>query len=213
MTIDYIIVPMYRSLKHYWLTAAVLFWGFTNAGAVELSTMSVQESSITVVPQETDQTTSSQESEAKGIIPDNVDTLVSTQPITPVTNLPEKLPYVQATDELIKALELWNGGHAEAASDTALEAYDDLIELHRVPGIKRSKMRAQIHQAASLYVEAGIAYIQNFVKQSGGTSNALDEGRARLEDLNDVARNYPELNRMLQNAIDHLGTPVAQKAP
>jgi hypothetical protein len=199
-------------MKLHWLTVAVLVWGVTNVRAVDLSTMSVQESSITVEPQETDQTTSSQESEAKGIIPDNVDVLTSTQPITPVSNLPEKAPYVQATDELIKALDLWNTGHAEAASDTALEAYDDLIELHRVPGVKRTKMRAQIHQAASVYVEAGIAYIKNFVKQSGNTPDALDEGRDRLEDLRDVARNYPELNRMLQNAIDHLASPTPQKA-
>ena len=171
----------------------------------------VQESTSTVEPLETDQTTSSQESEAKGIIPPNADTLLSTQPITPISTFPEKTPYEEAKDELIKALELWNAGHAEAASDTALQAYDDLIEMHRIPGVKRSKIRAQIHQAAEVYVRAGITYVQNYVKQAGSNKDALDEGRARLEDLRDVARNYHELDKMLQMAIDDLPTLATAK--
>jgi hypothetical protein len=195
-------------MKHLWLVWA-LWW-------VASPVLAVVEDSSTTTPsdtqdQEMDQTTSAQESEAKGIIPDNADTLVSTQPITPISTFPEKAPYDEATAELLKALELWNSGHAEAASDTALEAYDDLISLHRVPGVKRAKIRAQIRQAAGVYVEGGIAYIKNYVKQQGGTPDALAEGKSRLEDLRDVAKNYLDLNRMLQTAIDQLPATVASQ--
>ncbi len=164
----------------------------------------VVESSDTIeVPE--DQTTSKEESEAKGIIPPNSgNVLISSGPITPTTVFPIKKPYDQAREELIKAHELWNAGHAEAASDKALEAYDDLISLRRIPGVKRSTIRAQARQAASVYVEAGIAYIKGYVKKLGGGPNAMEEGRSRMEDLRDVARNYPDLNRKLNSAINQL---------
>ncbi|OGR92270.1 MAG: hypothetical protein A2992_06575 [Elusimicrobia bacterium RIFCSPLOWO2_01_FULL_59_12] len=168
----------------------------------------VEESTFTINVPETDQTTSTQESEAKGIIPPRSIILKSTEPLTPTSLFPIKKPYDQAREELIQALDLWNAGHAEAASDKALEAYDDLLMLRRVPGVKRSTLRAQAHQAAAVYVEAGIAYIRGYVKKLGETSEAVEEGIARLGDLRDVARNYPELNRMLNNAINQLsGSP------
>ncbi len=180
------------------------------AVAAQVSSGTVQESTTTLeAPGETDQTTSSQESEAKGIIPPAADTLSSTGPITPTSIFPEKKPYDQAREELIRAMNLLNKGHFEAASDTALEAYDDLMELHRVPGVKRSVIRGQMRQAADVYVEAGIAYIKNYVRRAGGSPEVLEEGRARLEDLRDVAKNYTELNKKLNSAINQLSaTPV-----
>lgn len=180
--------------------------------AVPLSRVHAQEdvleSSDTIeVPE--DQTTSKEESEAKGIIPANSgDVLIASGPITPTTVFPMKKPYDQAREELIKAHELWNAGHFEAASDKALEAYDDLVGLRRIPGVKRSTIRAQTRQAAEVYVEAGISYIKSYVKKQGGGPAAMEEGRSRLEDLRDVARNYPDLTRKLNAAARQLsGTP------
>jgi hypothetical protein len=175
--------------------------------AVQESTSTVQESTPTIEAPETEQTTSSQESEAKGIIPFDADTLISTQPITPTSVFTEKSPFEQAKDELARAQQLWGAGHSEAASDTALEAYDDLIEMHRVPGLKRAKFRALIYQAATIYVDAGITYIKNFVRKTGGSQDGIEEGRARLEDLRDVARNYNDLNKKLNTAIEQLSSP------
>jgi hypothetical protein len=167
----------------------------------------IQESTTTVEIPEPDQTTSTQESEAKeDIIPKASGGLHGTPavPLTPTSVFEQKKPYEQAQEELLKALEYWNAGHAEAASDKALEAYDDFRELRRVPGVKRSKIRAQAHQAAAIYVEAGIKYIKEFVRRTGGNHASIEEGRARMEDLREVARPYPELNRMLNNAISQL---------
>jgi hypothetical protein len=170
---------------------------------VQLSTAPVQESTAAVEAPE-DQTTSAQESESKGVIPPNADILFSTSPITPVSPFPEKKPYDQALDELARAQVLFKDGHMEAASDTALEAYDDLIELRRVPGVKRSVIRGQAHQAADVYVRAGIAYIQNWVKRAGGSGAVREEGKGRLEDLRDVSKNYPELDKLVNNALQAL---------
>lgn len=158
-------------------------------------------------------TTSGQESEAKGIIPPNADVAGSTEVITPISTFPQKSPYEQGRDELVRALALWNSGNAEAASDLALEAYDDLSALRRVHGVKRSKLRAQTRSAAELYVEASIKTIQNFVDRAGKTEEAVDEGRERLEDLRDVAREYKKLKLMLDKAIDQVGGSPAPSAP
>lgn len=153
---------------------------------------------------EIDQTTSAQEDEAKGIIPPGGDIVVSTHPITPVTRFPARTRHEQALEELDRAIKLWNTGNAEAASDTALEAYDDLLEIHRVPRANRGAHRARIHQAAKIYVEAGITTIKNYVRQEGRSPSVLKEGRARLEDLRDVAKDFKELNKLLNAAIAHL---------
>jgi len=182
----------------YWLAAAVLL---LQSPAWAL----VDDSSATIEAPELPQTTLSDESETKGIIPvDAADTLFSSRPVTPTSVFPQKKPYDQARDELIRAMDLWSKGRAEAASDTALEAYDDLIEIRRVPGVKRQVIREQTHQAAKVYVEAGIAYINTYVERMGSSPEAVAEGQARMEDLRDVARNYPELNKMLNSAIQKL---------
>jgi hypothetical protein len=195
----------------------VLLASLLCAGAVHAAPADVQESTVTLEIPETDQTTSTQESEAKeeGIIPKGSGGLHGTPavPLTPTSVFEQKKPYEQAQEELLKALEYWNAGHAEAASDKALEAYDDFIELRRVPGVKRSKIRAQAHQAATIYVEAGIKYIKEFVRRTGSNQAGIEEGRARMEDLRDVARGYPELNKMLNNAINDLSSPPVETTP
>jgi hypothetical protein len=181
-------------------------------GMPDVARAEVQESSSTLESPETEQTTSAQESEAKDVIPPNVDMITSTQPITPVSVIPEKKPYDQALDELAKANSLWGKGHMEAASDTALEAYDDFIELHRIPGLKRSKRRALIRQAATIYINAGIAYIKSFVRKAGATPEAITEGQERLGDLRDVARDYIDLNKKLNSTIEKLPALAASPA-
>jgi hypothetical protein len=197
-------------MRHSYLLAALLVLPLGTARAVPGSTDTVHESSGALDRPNLD-TTSAQESESKGIIPLNAEVLVSSQPITPTSTFPEKTPYEQAKDELLRALELWNAGHAEAASDTALEAYDDFLEVRRVPKVKRSEIRANAHQAASLYVEAGIAYIRQFAARGKYSPEVVAEARGRLEDLRDVAMNYPELNRMLNSAIQTIDSPPVEK--
>jgi hypothetical protein len=150
------------------------------------------------------ETTLTEESEADDIIPPNAEVLRTTGPITPTSVFHDKNPYEQALEELAQARALWAAGHAEAASDTALEAYDDLLDLRRVPGVKRQTILRHAHKAAAIYIEAGIAAIRQFVKRHGSTREAIEEGRARMEDMRDVARSYPELRRMLNSAIDQL---------
>ena len=181
------------------MVAVSIAWG------IQESTGTVQESTNTLEITDVDQTHMTQESEAKGIIPDQADVLSSTQPVTPISEFTEKSPYEQARSELIRALDLLNSDHFEAASDTALEAYEDFSEIRRVPGVKRSQIRALTHQAASVYVEASIAYVKNYLRRAGRAPDALEEARSRLEDLRDVARNYRELNKMLNAAIESLG--------
>jgi hypothetical protein len=163
---------------------------------------------------ERQETTSDQEWEAKGIIPEGGLT-VSTQPITPIMNLPEKKPQDQAVEELSIALDLWKKGKAEASSDVALEAYDDFMSLHlsRRNKKRRQELRLQRRQAATVYVDSSIAYIQDYVKKNGSTPKALEEGRARLGDLHDVAQNYPELTNKLNDALESYQVNPSSSAP
>jgi len=160
---------------------------------------------------ERQETTSDLEWEAKGVIPQGGLT-VSTQPVTPISILPVRNPYDQGLEELALAQDLWKKGKAEAASDVALQAYDDLMSmsLGRRNKKKRQKLRTERHQAATVYIESSIAYIEDYVKKAGGGHRATDEGRARLGDLRDVSQNYPELTKKLNKALEaytvHLST-------
>jgi hypothetical protein len=172
----------------------------------------VQESTGTVETPGLQPSTLSEESEGQGVIPSDTDTSVSTQPVTPITDLVEKSPYEEAQSEVIRALALWNSGHFEAASDLALQAYEDYLALHRVPGVKRSKIRAETHQAAALYIESAIATIKQYVKQFGRTPEALEEAQSRLGDLKDVAQNYRELDKMLKTAMEQIAATPTKSA-
>ena len=147
--------------------------------------------------------TSEQEWEAKDIIPDGGLT-VSTQPMTPITLVPEKKPMDQALQELAIAQDLWKNGKAQAASDVALQAYDDLMSMRLARRNKkqRQKLRQDRRTAATVYTDASITYITEYVKKNGGGPKAIDEGHARLGDLRDVAQNYPELNKKLNAVLD-----------
>jgi hypothetical protein len=150
---------------------------------------------------EQQESTSEQEWEAKGIIPDGGLT-VSTQPITPIMNIAERQPHDQALGELTMAQDLWKKGKAEAASDVALQAYDDLMSFHlaRHNRKKRQQLRLERRQAATVYVDSSLAYIEDYVKRNGNTATVREEGRARLGDLHEVAQNYPELTTKLYKA-------------
>jgi hypothetical protein len=148
------------------------------------------------------------EGEAKGIIPKGTAIAVSTQPITPISIFPEKQAIEQGKEELEQATALWRRGEAEAASDMALQAFDDLMDVKTPRGKKRSKERNQIRalrrQAAGIYLESGLAFIKSYVDKAGRTSAAVEEGRSRMEDFRDVAREYEELNRLLNREIEKL---------
>jgi len=143
-----------------------------------------------------------QEGEKKLIPEAEVET--STSPLTPISPGTNQPPYEQAKAELIKAFQFSNAGNWEASSDVALEAYEDLLALHRPFRVKKSKLRKEIHEAAAIYIDSSIAFILQGYKDAGKTSEAAEEARARLEDLRDVARNYPELNKKLNNTIDRI---------
>ncbi len=147
-----------------------------------------------------DQAPPSLESEAAGIIPDG-GVNRSTQTLTPITMVPEQNPYDQALGELTQARDLLAKGKVEAASDLALQAYDDLMAVYapRRQKEKRKKLHADRHSAATLYLTSSLAYIEGFVARTGNAK----EGRARLGDLRDVAINYPELNKKLTREIEH----------
>ena len=132
---------------------------------------------------------------------------MSSHTVTPVTMFPEKNLLDQATEELARAQDLLTKGNTEAASDTSLEAYDDLCDV-RVPRKKRKQLYIQRHLAATVYMNASIAFINDYVDKSKKTAGSLEEGRSRLEDLHDVAQNYPELNKLLTSAEEQL---AAQK--
>jgi hypothetical protein len=161
------------------------------------------------------ETTSAEEWEAKGIIPAG-GIVKSTQPITPVTVLPQKKPYDAALEELAMARDLWEKGQAEAASDVALEAYDDLLAVSMPRKLKkqRRELLANRHEAATLYIESSLAYIQDFVNRAGRTPAVMEEGRSRLRDLRDVAVNYWELTTQLNKTIKQFtvetSTPTAR---
>jgi hypothetical protein len=149
------------------------------------------------------QTTSDQESEAKGIIPEG-GIAVSTQPITPIALLPDRNLYDQALEELTVAQDLMTKGKAEAASDVSLQAYDDLVSVslrHRDKK-KRKKLREDRQQAATIYITESILYIESYVERNGGGYRAVEEGRARLGDLRDVTINYPELNKRVSKELE-----------
>ena len=157
---------------------------------------------IVVPPENTPEpplSTSAEDTEDNGIIPPKADTLINSYgPITPVTEMEDKSPYQQAQEELVRSHELLESSDFEAASDTALVAYDDFNGMPRVPGVQRTKIRSQAHEAAKVYVDASI------VAASDHSTTALEEARGRLEDLRDVARNYLELNKKLNKAINDL---------
>lgn len=158
---------------------------------------------------EREDSTSALESEGSGIIPAGGLT-VSTQPITPITALPERNPRAQAMEALTLAKDLHKKGKYEAASDVALQAYDDLMGMYlpRRNKTKRKELRYDRRQAATVYIDASIAYIQEYVKKRGGTTEARKEGRLRLGDLRDVALNYPELMKKVNQSIASLTDPA-----
>ena len=158
--------------------------------------------------QEDDQTRFGDETaEDKGILPASANLRLSTQTVTPVSLFPEKALYDQGREELVRAEALWAKGDAEGASDTALEAYDDLVEIHRRKKKERKKLYAERRRAAAVYVQSSIRFIQDFVENRGRREQTLEEGRARLEDLRDVARNYEDLHHLLNKAIEQLAGP------
>lgn len=148
-------------------------------------------------------TTSAEENEAHGIIPVGGLT-VSTRPITPISIVPEKKPYDQALEELALAQELLSKKNFEAASDVGLQAYDDLMAIHlpRRDRKRSQQIRLDRRRAATVYIDASIAYLKEFVRNQGGTEAAYKEGRLRLADLRDVAQNYPELTKKLHATMD-----------
>src|SRR6185437_14632253 len=120
-------------------------------------------------------------SEQMGIIPKSAGVLISTQPVTPVSEFPDRNLYDQALAEYEQANTLYKNRDYEAASDLSLQAYDDLNLIHiRRPKKKRAKLRAQKYQIATLYMQTSVLYIKNFVKEAGGTPAAFEEGKARL---------------------------------
>jgi hypothetical protein len=163
---------------------------------------------------EADQATASLEAESKSIIPEGGLT-VSTQPITPVALLPEKNEYDQGLEELAIAQDLLKKDKTEASSDVALQAYDDLMAVYapRRNKKKRTKLRADRHEAATVYINASIAYIESYVERNKRTYHALEEGRARLGDLRDVAVNYPELHKKVAQALEQYSVVPSSPTP
>ena len=136
------------------------------------------------------------------------DVRASTDVVTPISPFAEKDLHQQALDELIKANNLLTENQYEAASDASLQAYDDLMDVHlKRKGHDRAKLLADRRMAAATYIQAGIAYIQEFAKRSNGSADAREETRSRLEDLRDVAREYPELMKKLDQAIAQYPPP------
>jgi hypothetical protein len=145
----------------------------------------------------------SETSEEMDIIPKSAGVTVSTEAITPISEFPERNAYDQGLAEYEQAVALSKGGDHEAASDLALQAYYDLCLVRiRRPKKKRAKLHAQRYQAALIYLQASVAYIKDFVKEEGKTRTAIEEGKARLGDLKDVAHDYPDLLRWWNHLID-----------
>ena len=71
---------------------------------------------------------------------------------------------------------------------------------------KRAKVRAERYQAATLYVNASISYVKEFVHRNSQTPSAIEEGKARLEDLRDVSRDYEDLNKHVTQTMEDLST-------
>ncbi len=155
------------------------------------------------------------EAEEKGIIPEGAPILLSTGPVTPLSAYEDKPNYQAGVESMNRAEQLWKRGDHEAASDLALEAYDDLMEVSLPRIRKKSKnklalqrqrdtIRAQRRKAASVYVHSSIDYIRGYVKKNGNTVEAKQEGKDRLWDLRDVAVNYPDLWKILVQAREDL---------
>lgn len=178
----------------YFLLSALCFLSISRPAFASDTTIEVTEESEKSQP--------TAEGEEKGILP--VGVAGSSATITPISVFPEKKAYDQAREELAIAKALYAKGAVEAASDAALEAYEDLLQIRGLRGQARKKLRAERYQAASLYIEAGIAYLNGWVKGRSSTTAAIEEGVERLGDLRDVARDYEDLNRRLNRAIEKL---------
>jgi hypothetical protein len=139
--------------------------------------------------------------EQKNIIPDGDERGKSV--VAPTDRMvPKTDPYEAAQAEVIKALSLYNDGKMEAASDKALEAYEDLRALPRkVKRAKRVELKKLIDQAATVYVDASIAYVTGWLKRVGKNDSTLAEAKERLEDIRSVADNHLKLNQQLNQAI------------
>ena len=126
--------------------------------------------------------------------------------LMPTSAYTVKKPYDQAHDILQKAVEAWKQNQALKASDTALEAYDDLMEVHlpRRPKSARKKLRAERYLAAQLYIDSSIAFIKQDAVKAGSTAAAKLEARQRLGDLRDVSREYLDLQKEVVNTIMEL---------
>jgi hypothetical protein len=126
--------------------------------------------------------------------------------LTPTSVYTEKKPYDQGRELLQKADDFWKQKLALKASDTSLEAYDDLMEVHfsRHEKKARKKLSAERHQAAQIYVESSIAFIKQAAEKEGNSTAAKAEARARLGDLRDVSREYLELQKLVVNGIMEL---------
>jgi len=127
-----------------------------------------------------------------------------TSAVTPISSYQQRKPYDQARLTLQKAQDIWKKGDGKLASETALEAYDDLIAV-RVPRKQkqaRRKLLSERRKAAEVYVDASIAYIKEYVNKRGTTVEARMEGRGRLAVLRDVSRDYPDLNNKVTKALD-----------
>lgn len=163
--------------------------------------------SETVQPPTNDTEDSQPVDEGEGILPPSPGIAVSTGTLTPISPYVEKSSYDQALEELAQAHQLWEKGALEAASDMALAAYEDLLQIRHFRGNRRKKLRVERRQAATLYIETGIAYVNEWVKTHGAGLDAKKEGAERLEDLRDVARDYEDLSRRLTKAIEALSAP------
>ena len=122
--------------------------------------------------------------------------------LTPISVYDVKKPYDGAKETLQKAKDLWKNGQAEAASDAALEAYDALVEIHfpRKQKKARRTILAEREQAATVYIQASLAYIKQWVEKEGHSPEIHREARARLDDLRDVSQDYNDLVHLVHAA-------------
>ena len=152
------------------------------------------------------ETSLDQEWESKGVIPQG-GLSVSTQPLTPITVIPDRSPYDQGLEELAMAQDLVKKGNMEAASDIALQSYDELSAVHmprrnNANKKKRQKLRDDRHLAATVYIDSKRRLYSRVREEKRGTKRAEEEGRERLGDLRDVSQNYPELNKKVSSALE-----------
>jgi len=74
-------------------------------------------------------------------------------------------------------------------------------------------LRLERRQAATVYIDSSLAYIQNYVKKGGASTQVIAEGGARLGDLRDVATNYPELMKKLRDAQAAYAVALSTSTP